>query len=86
MLIVLNNKCNLEKEEFIKYQKDLNEIETNNPLVLCPSNIFLGLFKSDKIKLGSQNVSMTDIGAYTGEVSAKQLKSLNHPIAKYLKQ
>ncbi|MBR3049352.1 MAG: triosephosphate isomerase, partial [Bacilli bacterium] len=33
-------------------------------------------FKSDKIVLGSQKVDMYDMGAYTGCVNAKQLKSL----------
>jgi len=77
MLIVLNNKCNLTKEEFITYQNELNNIESRNPLVLCPSDVFLSLFSSNKVELGSQNVSKTNMGAYTGEVSANQLKTLN---------
>ena len=77
MMIVLNNKCNLTKEEFITYQKDLENIENSSQIILCPSNIFLGVFNSNTIELGSQNVSKNTMGAYTGEVSAKQLKSFN---------
>lgn len=76
MLVVLNNKCNLDYEEFINYSKELENIKTNNDLVLCPSMLYISLFKSDKIVLGSQKVDMYDMGAYTGCVNAKQLKSL----------
>ena len=76
MLVVLNNKCNLDYEEFISYSKELEKIDTNNELVLCPSMLYISLFKSDKIVLGSQKVDMYDMGAYTGCVNAKQLKSL----------
>ena len=76
MLIVLNNKCHFEKENFKKYVKELNKIKTTNELVLCPSNIFLNNIKLNRIFLGSQNVSSYSNGAYTGEVSAKQLKSI----------
>ena len=76
MLVVLNNKCNLDYEEFIKYNEELNSINTNIDLVLCPSMLYVSLFKSDKIVLGSQKVDMYDMGAYTGCVNAKQLKSL----------
>ena len=76
MLVVLNNKCNLDYEEFIKYNEELNSINTNIDLVLCPSMLYISLFKSDKIVLGSQKVDMYDMGAYTGCVNAKQLKSL----------
>ncbi|MBQ2640003.1 MAG: triosephosphate isomerase [Bacilli bacterium] len=76
MLVVLNNKCNLDYEEFINYNQELNSISTNIKLVLCPSMLYVSLFKSDKIILGSQKVDIFDMGAYTGCVNAKQLKSL----------
>ena len=76
MLVVLNNKCNLDYEEFINYSKELENIKTNSDLVLCPAMLYISLFKSDKIVLGSQKVDMYDMGAYTGCVNAKQLKSL----------
>ena len=77
MIIALNNKCNLTKEEFIDYNKKLNQINTTHELIICPSFLNIPLFSSNKIKLGAQNVSRTNIGAYTGEISASQLKSHN---------
>lgn len=77
MIVVLNNKCNLLKDEFIKYQSKLATIESKSTLVLCPSDIYLSKFYLNNFKLGSQNVSSYYEGAYTGEVSATQLKDLD---------
>lgn len=77
MIIVLNNKCNLLTEEFIKYQSKLSTIESNHTLVLCPSSIYLTKFYLNNFVLGSQNVSSYYEGAYTGEVAASQLQALN---------
>lgn len=78
MIIALNNKCNLTKKEFTEYQKELNDLDIkNNKVILIPSTLYLNSFTSTKIQLGSQNVSSNEIGAYTGEVAAAQLKSLN---------
>ena len=41
MLVVLNNKCNFEKESFKKYIKELNKITTANEVVLCPRMLVL---------------------------------------------
>jgi len=77
MIVMLNNKCHFTKDEFIKYQEELQKIDKyNNTLILCPSNIYLALFESTDISLASQNVSKFDNGAHTGEVSALQLSSL----------
>ena len=75
MIIALNNKSNLNKEEFISYLNSLKQISTNSTLILCPTYINIPLV--DGVLLGSQNVSKTDNGAFTGEVSAEQLKSYN---------
>lgn len=52
---------------------------TNIEVVICPPFTSLvvaaGLLKSSAIKLGAQNMSEHDEGAYTGEVSWKMLKS-----------
>lgn len=73
MIVALNNKSNLNKDEFINYLDKLNNISTNNTLILCPTFINIANFSSNNILLGSQNVSSYDNGAYTGEVSAKDL-------------
>ncbi len=77
MLIVLNNKCHFEKDNFTNYIEELNKINTKHNLVLCPSPIFLNNINLKDIELGSQNVSSNSNGAYTGEASAKQLKSFD---------
>lgn len=77
MIIALNNKCNLTKTEFLKYQEQLQKIKSQEKLILCPTDIFLNFATIPEIDLGAQNVSATTCGAYTGEVSASQLKSMN---------
>lgn len=76
MLIILNNKCNLNKEEFEVYYNNLKNIVSSHSLILCPSNIYLNKVDCSNLLLGSQNVSGFGNGAYTGEISANQLKSL----------
>ena len=76
MIVALNNKSNLGKEEFINYLNELNNIKTNSTLILCPTYLNIPLVNID-ILLGSQNVSKTDNGAFTGEISAIQLKEFN---------
>ena len=74
MVIALNNKCNLSKEEFLTYQEELNRIETEEQIIVCPTFLNIGEYHG-KFSLGAQNVSKTEEGAHTGEVSAKDLKS-----------
>ena len=75
MIIALNNKSNLEKEDFEKYLEELKTVETTETLILCPTFLNISMVSNSNIKLGSQNVSVSDNGAYTGEISASQLKS-----------
>lgn len=77
MIIALNNKSNLTKEEFLKYQEDIQKLnfKTSN-VILIPSNIYLAAANIPNISLGSQNVSMYEMGPHTGEVSASQLRQL----------
>lgn len=78
MILALNNKCNLTKEEFLTYNENLNKIIfSKTTVILFPTSIYLGMFQSNKILLGSQDVSTFDNGPHTGEISAKQLQSLN---------
>lgn len=75
MLIVLNNKCNFNKNEFLSYQKELASVNSISDIILCPSFLNISNFSLDNCLLGSQNVSKNKNGAHTGEVSAQQLKS-----------
>lgn len=76
--IVLNHKLNLNYDELLTYIEKINELNTNNDIIICPSFLYLEQFKkSCKYKIGSQNVSNQIEGNFTGEVSAKQLNKLN---------
>lgn len=77
MIVALNNKSNLNKEEFLKYQKELASVNTKHTLILCPTMLNIPMFNLENCILGSQNVSKDDNGAHTGEVSAQQLASHN---------
>ena len=77
MIVALNNKSNLTKNEFMRYLEDLSTIESKHKIVLCPSSINIPLFNIDNVLLGAQNVSNNLAGAHTGEINSKQLKSYN---------
>ncbi len=83
-VLVANFKSNFTKSEakiwletFINIDKILL---THNQVILCPSFTLLPYFKDFissnnlSIKLGAQNVSPFEMGAYTGEVNARQVK------------
>lgn len=76
-LIVLNHKMNLEYDEVFPYINELNKIEADYDLIVCPTNIYLADFVNHcNWGVGSQNVFGASQGDYTGEVSITQLKSL----------
>ena len=76
-LIILNHKMNLDYDEVFPYINKLNQIETNNDIIVCPSNIYLTDFINHcSWGVGSQNVHYKENGNYTGEISTTQLKSL----------
>lgn len=76
-LIILNNKMNLEYDELYTYIDKINKIDTDNNLILCPSNIYLENFINNcSWGIGAQDVYYKRKGNYTGEISSLQLKSL----------
>ena len=75
--IILNHKMNLEYEEVIPYIQELNQINTNHNIIVCPSNIYLTEFINHCTwGVGAQNVFDKVDGNYTGEISTLQLKSI----------
>lgn len=76
MIIALNNKSNLTKQEFKEYQNALSEVRTEVKMILCPNMLNIANFSTfNNCYLGAQNVSKYPKGAHTGEVSADQLRS-----------
>lgn len=75
------NKDVKETSEFIKAFLDHMKDVPNPPeVVICPPSIALhaavNALEGSSIKLGAQNLHFEDDGAFTGEVSARMLKSL----------
>ena len=82
-VIAGNWKMNMLPDETIKYIEELSKLvgETQNEVILCVpfTDLFYALLtaQNTNIKIGAQNMHFEEKGAYTGEVSAKMLKSIN---------
>ena len=74
-LIVGNIKMNMKFGELANYLNQFKNIKNKN-LVICPSFIYIPYFLNYEFSVGSQNVCADQEGTYTGEISAKQLKSI----------
>lgn len=80
-LIVANFKMNEQpdqvKQYFTKFAAQFTGVRAD--VVICPSYVSIPLAKfltdSSPVKIGAQNVSDEEQGAFTGEVSAKMLKA-----------
>lgn len=71
--IVANHKNYLTFNEALEYKKNLVPCADKN-LIICPSDMFLYLFKDDRYYLGSQYVSNTI--PFTGGASVSELASM----------
>lgn len=79
-IIAGNWKMNLDVSQAVKLASDIKKINTMAELAVFPSFVFLAqvqqaLFGS-AVSVGAQNCSNYDNGAYTGEVSAAMLASI----------
>lgn len=83
LFIVANwksNKTAKEAEDWLNELKNANVDVVNKETIICPP--FIPLYKLNSvikelnlpIKLGAQDISPFDEGAYTGEVNGKQIK------------
>jgi triosephosphate isomerase (TIM) len=68
-------------KDFIPELEKLRDLETKVTIIICPPFPLLSLLKNmteeyDYIHIGAQDVSSSDAGPMTGEVSAKLLNSL----------
>lgn len=76
-LVIGNQKMSMNRDDVVNFVNELKMIEMGNvPVIICPSFPYLNYYEG-VVKVGAQNVSFNDNGAYTGEVSGEQLKSLN---------
>ncbi len=77
MIIILNNKNTFLYEDYTKYLENLSTLNTNHTLILCPSYPYLSIRHNHNFFIGSQDVSAYDNFTVTGEITARQLKSLD---------
>ena len=76
-------KMNMHPNKAIQFIEELTPLvkDTENEVILCVPyiDLFYALLtaQNTNIKIGAQNVHFEEKGAYTGEVSAKMLKSIN---------
>lgn len=76
--LICNLKSNKTLNEIINYEHDLRKFSKRDvKLIICPSYPYLVFFRKGEYLLGSQDISIYQGGAYTGEVNATQLKSIN---------
>lgn len=79
--LVCNFKNKLLKEDIINYVKELETIDSKTKLILCPPIIYLSYFKENGYSLGVQDISSFLDKTITGEIDARQAKSME---AKYV--
>ncbi len=76
-LIVLNHKMGMLYDEVYYYIDKLNNINTDNDIIVCPSSIYMEAFVNNcDYPVGAQNVSYEEDINNTGEISTIQLKSM----------
>lgn len=76
-----NWKCNGTKESITKLVSDLNDakLETDVDVVVAPPFLYIDQLKAsltDRIEISAQNSWVGKGGAFTGEISAEQLKDI----------
>lgn len=76
-LIVLNHKMSLLYDDLYTYIERLNNISTENDIIVCPSDMYLEAFLNNcDWSVGAQNFNYNLDNEHTGETSTDQLKSL----------
>lgn len=76
-IIVFNHKMSLLYEDLYNYIERTNNLETDNDIIICPSDIYLEAFVNNSgWSIGSQNLNYNTDAKHTGEISTDQLKSL----------
>ncbi len=75
-IVVGNLKMNLVRKEVSSYLKTANEKIKSKNVIICPTSIYIPYFLKHNYQVGLQNVFFRSKGAYTGEISAMQAKSM----------
>lgn len=75
-LVIGNQKAYLGYKEALSFVEGLSDVFSPNAIV-CPSNIYLALYKKLHISLGGQDVCCDNEGKRTGETTVAQLSALD---------
>ena len=75
-IVAANLKMNFTLKEVEQYINELKQQDNSNNFIIFPSSLYLENFVNNDFKVGSQNICDFENGAYTGEISAKQVKSI----------
>lgn len=76
-LVVFNHKMSLLYDDLYNYIERVNNIDTDNDIIICPSNIYLEAFINNcDWSTGCQDLNYNMDTKHTGEISTDQLKSL----------
>lgn len=73
-IIALNHKMNMEQNQIEEYIESLKKLDLN--VLVFPTSIYAQKFINEDIQTGLQNIYHKENGAYTGEISPKQAKSI----------
>lgn len=71
MIVIGNLKMYMTYEDVLNYVEKID-----SDVVLCPTALFVPYFLNHKFAVGVQNIATNELGAYTGEISARQAKGL----------
>lgn len=73
-ILVLNMKMYMDIDDVKKFINNIKDVPDN--VILCPESIYIPYFINNYKNIAIQSIYPTDSGAYTGCVSAKQVKKM----------
>mgnify|MGYP004556245385 CR=1 FL=1 len=73
-IFVANHKNYMDNDEMIKYINHFKKYEQRKNIIICPSSIYLSMFKETFLNIGSQDFDLKC--PMNGGISLKQLTSL----------
>lgn len=74
--VIANHKMLMKSTDVNDYLKKIKRKIKSEQVIICPTNIFIPYFLKQSFQVGIQNVFYEEKGAYTGEVSPSQAKSM----------
>lgn len=75
-IVAANLKMNFTYQEMKEYVEEVNKQSNDKRFIIFSPSIYLTTLIGNDFEVGSQNICNFEKGAYTGEISASQVKSL----------